>query len=382
MSQTILANHAMVAQTEWEDFILIPDDYFIFKTLDLPRKLSAKKIPNMILGLLSDDSPFPLDQLMWGYLPLNRQKTQWVYFMGLKERLQNFIGNPPREKHLLPCAALGILLAKEDEICTVTCNGMTSVLVQKKPSVCIQTDNTRLPSPAENPPVENPPSSLPKRNLSILQMQEDRHHYRCCLSEQTGDTPAQTTTVLLPRKLVWQADLRDKDQIQQLKKQEYSAYILQRSTKWGFYGLGIVFCFQFFLWIGQAALYFRNKSIEAKTPVAQKWKSKDRLVRKIQPIWDQEVSFFELLGLINTYRPKGIYFTHATTDQPHHVVVEAIADNQATMDAYVQNLQKSQYFSSVEASEAQPFEQGVKFHLSCNFQKTTDSFFRTISSRQ
>ena len=117
--------------------VLVPDDGFIFKTIEVGKKQDGKKIFDTISNEVTANFPFPIEQLAWGYLPLNAEKTQWLYFSGLRERIEGFIGEAADGMHILPCAAVGVFVAQPDETCVLTCGSLSSTLVNQKPASCL-----------------------------------------------------------------------------------------------------------------------------------------------------------------------------------------------------------------------------------------------------
>ena len=92
---------------------LVPDDGFIFKTIEIEKKQSEKKIFDTISSEVAANFPFPIEQLAWGYLPLNTEKTKWLYFSGLRERIEGFVGRA----HPAVCCGWGFCRSTERNLC-------------------------------------------------------------------------------------------------------------------------------------------------------------------------------------------------------------------------------------------------------------------------
>ena len=73
-----------------KDFVVIPDNFFIFKSFEISEKTSSRKLLEVVMNQIVESSPFPIEQLLWGYVQQNYQKNTWVWYAGLKEKIQSF----------------------------------------------------------------------------------------------------------------------------------------------------------------------------------------------------------------------------------------------------------------------------------------------------
>ena len=214
--------------------VLVPDDGFIFKTIEVGKKQDGKKIFDAISNEVTANFPFPIEQLAWGYLPLNAEKTQWLYFSGLRERIEGFVGEVTDSVHILPCAAVGVFVAQPDETCVLTCGSLSSMLVNQKPVSCLSESEVSLSAPKFNQAVG---TSEHRWMLQSAVLNGDGDCV-CTLAEQGGSAQK---TATIPEKVLWQADVRDKTLILKLKKQQKTARRADKGMKWAFAALFITF---------------------------------------------------------------------------------------------------------------------------------------------
>ena len=314
--------------------VLVPDDGFIFKTIEVGKKQDGKKIFDAISNEVTASFPFPIEQLAWGYLPLNAEKTQWLYFSGLRERIEGFVGEVTDNVHILPC-------------------------------------EVSLSAPKFNQAVG---ASEHRWMLQSAVLNGDGDCV-CTLAEQGGSAQK---TATIPEKVLWQADVRDKTLILKLKKQQKTARRADKGMKWAFAALFITFICQAALWVGGFVLGQKQRECKRQAEVAKHIEGEEFLAQKMRAIVEQEMRPFELLGLLNSFRPDKIYFTSATVDNLHNATVEAVSESAMLVENYTKVLRNSGYFESVKVANVHASDQGTKFQLTCDFKEQKPSAFKTL----
>ena len=68
--------------------ILVPDYYFYTELLELPIGLDAEEIQNYAEYTLEDSSPFPVEQLYWGFLTNQEDASCMLLYAAYKPRLK------------------------------------------------------------------------------------------------------------------------------------------------------------------------------------------------------------------------------------------------------------------------------------------------------
>lgn len=69
-----------------ENICLIPDEFFFIDEIAIPSEIEVKEIKSFAFLQLESITPFPLEQILWGYL-YQEDKRKLILFAALKDRL-------------------------------------------------------------------------------------------------------------------------------------------------------------------------------------------------------------------------------------------------------------------------------------------------------
>ena len=359
------------------NFIFVPDDLFFFKKFEMDGKLSNKKLLEAVFNQIVENSPFPIEQLMWGVVPVGGPNGGWIWYAGLKDRILGHLGEVDNGEHVLPYAALAVLLAKENECCCFSHDKHISLVTNGNPVAFLSKDFDDCASLKTFLATKH--ITLPVRRVSLKNLSlGHKNRYKCTYLEQTeGNFPAEVTTHINCED-IWLADIREKELLKTLKHQQSISHLSEEGMKWSCGLLAFAVLFQAVLCIGQLGLLWKQKVRKHLQPVARKIEEKDSLVRQMQAMIEQEIRPFELLGLLNSYRPNNIYFTAATIDNAHNIIVEAVSETAMAVKKFSQDLIDTGSFESVTVDNLNVSSQGTKFKLSCDFKEKQGHYFLNL----
>ena len=367
---------AVQPQSGW-DFIFVPDDLFFFKKFETDGKLSNKKLLDAVFNQIVEKSPFPIEQLMWGVVPAEESKNSWIWYAGLKDRILGHLGEIDDGKHVLPYAAFALLLAKKDECFCFSQDQNVSLVAHGEPIAFLSKDFDDFASLRTF--LDTQHITLPLRRVSINELTlGHKNRYRCSYREQTEEGVPVEVSAHINCEEIWLADIREKELLKTLKHQQNIAHLSEQGMKWSCCLLAFAILFQAILCVGQLGLLWKQKVRKRLQPIARKIEEKDTLVRQMQAIIEQEIRPFELLGLLNSYRPNNIYFTTATIDNAHNIIVEAVSETAMAVKKFSQDLIDSGSFESVIVDNLNVSSQGTKFRLSCDFKERHGHYFLNL----
>ncbi len=368
---------AVVQPQNGLDFVFVPDDLFFFRKFETDSKLSNKKLLETVFNQIVENSPFPIEQLMWGVVPAGNSSGSWVWYAGLKDRILGHLGEIDNGKHVLPCAAFAMLLAKEGECCCFSHDQHVSLVANGEPIAFLSKDFDDCASLRTF--LTDQHITLPLRRISVQELVlGHKNRYKCIYLEQTEEGDSSEVTTHINREDLWLADIREKELLKTLKHQQSISHLSEEGMKWSCGLLAFAILFQAILCVGQLGLLWKQKVRKRLQPVARKIEEKDSLVRQMQAMIEQEIRPFELLGLLNSYRPNNIYFTAATIDNEHNIIVEAVSETAMAVKKFSQDLLDSGSFEAVTVDNLNVSSQGTKFRLSCDFKEKQGHYFLNL----
>lgn len=360
-----------------KDFAIVPDSFFIFKSFEISEKTSTKKLLAIVFNQIVENSPFPIEQLLWGFVQSKHRKNSLIWYAGLKEKVQSFLGEIPTDKHVIPCGALAILLGNDKGNCWLSVENQTSVVMEGEPKAFLSEKCDNWETIKLN--FGHIKGDQPKHYVLKQVRLNHANDYKCILetSSEDGQSFIKNTRILSSR-AIWSADIRDKESLKLLKRQKEILAVTNRGLKWVGYMLLATLVFQLGLLFGKSVVSWKKRVVKRQTSLVKKIENKDFLVRQMQAMLEQEMRPFELLGLLNSHRPNDIYFSNATIDNAHNIVVEAVAESAMSVQEYADKLEESGMFESVRLDNINVSHQGTKFKLSCDFKEKQGSYFSNL----
>ncbi|MDR1254961.1 MAG: hypothetical protein LBJ78_02975 [Puniceicoccales bacterium] len=364
------------------EIALVPDSLFFYQTDEKPKRLPPKQLNEWVYNKITEVSPLPMDQLLWGFVERETAKGGYIllWYAGLKERILGVAGDLPNGLHAIPYFALGFLLAQEGGQ-IFTGDKFTSVLVDKKIFGFYKTEEASFTHIQQCLSTANVEIGDQLTRIKIVSSNVGYSGDIKLVAEcKSLEGSVKMNDVTLRADVIWSADIRDKALIKSLKMQRQVDKVSQIGIRMACMFLILLFSFEVCLMGAKLCLLYKERTKNFLQPKALSIESKDFLVRKIQNTVEQEIRPFELISILNDFRPKSIYFLSSMVDNLHNVVVEAIAETAIAAETYRQQLDKSGYFESVTIENMTTTYQGTKFSLVCDFKEKNKTSFLALEN--
>ncbi|HCJ11961.1 MAG: hypothetical protein A2Y14_02380 [Verrucomicrobia bacterium GWF2_51_19] len=361
--------------------IFIPGELFFTQSVALAEKLHAKELEAFLALTLESSSPFPLDQLYWGYW---RDGAHVLLYAISQKKLFELVDSKALVgTHVLPSFFAPIVNDVDHAATQCVVFGKSLSMLYFEPLAKVPSkvfsfstdqkiDEALLDLARQKAEAFFDLNSMffEKRVWSIVQFAREKQHFTFTLANRHLVNGTETTIVnKVDEHILYQADIRPKSQLIAEKKAFGKNALLNKA-------LGLSAVFLFLLLLGYAGLFagklFVQKQqlqFEAQAPRVKKIEAQDALVTKIDGIISENFRPFELLEVLNQDRPTTLYFLSSTLENNHRVEIVGVAQNINEVNAYRQRLLTSKDLSSAELDRVESAMGKVTFNLYVNFKK-------------
>lgn len=355
----------------------VPGSLFFFKSIALVPTIKTHQLENFVLNSLESISPFLPEQLSWGF---SKKQGQILVYAALREHLDSKNDTLRVAGHVFPALAVGHCLAQEgftlfvhkDEYCLLkNVSGNVTVVelftvseTDDLLSVCQQVLKKHKVDESRVSVVEWLGIDLSVNGASVT------YTIRGALA--TTGTKAVKKQEFSPSWL-WNADVRDKSFLAREKRARSTDRIFRKGMCFAIVVAILLGVLEGALYTGKVVLWHNNRTKNILESHAAKVESTDFLVKKIRNTVEQELRPFELLGILNQFRPDTIWFSSVVIDNVHNVSVEGIAEAASEVESFRRDLAQSKFFEKVTIESLTTDNQGAKFTLFCDFRERNES---------
>ncbi len=369
--------------------ILVPGAYFFIRREVLATELSGAEQAALCELSLEELSPFPLEQLAWGWqLPASADSL--LVFAACIPRLKGEAYDTwPEAQHVFPDflpfslarptaepvvmyvhdAWLGALLFEDDDPLPkkwtfIGLEGKTEAERKASAEASLPRLYRELTGRVPDAPAAVRIFGLPDIRFSTDGLLEI--HHRDAFAEPDSPAPEALKHEVSTGKdgsVLWAADLRDRTFLDKEKKRRRMEGVLWKAfTGSGLAALALLLlCLVYML--GNVLLNQRAARIQAQSPAVTVAEENQLLLGKLEEFSRPPTRPFALLDLLNEERPANIYFRVAFADNTDLLVVEGNATNADEVNRYQQALAASGNFTSAELSEIRSRGGEVQFTL-------------------
>ncbi len=337
--------------------LLVPGEVFYCHSLTLPPEISDSEIDQFAELSLEGLSPFPLDQLLWGFL--RDEKTSLILIYAAYRESINKLGveNLDQYYHVLPSfITINGVSFDEPSITFLSENNSMSALTFSAHSTVPENVFTLS---LEN--IDNSDASLlkVKNNLLVSLKNEGykidnsiylgtsalvdsddklRFKHRLISGEIDSDLNSTATRLPMDEKKLWDADIRASSfKLKASRNRNYSRYVWS-STQLAGIAASLFLLLQFIFMMTDTWTDFRIDKVAERSDEVALIEQKNNLLLRIEQIAQNELKPFEMLATMNLKRPSSIYFTQAVSDSFNQIQVDGAASNVEVVNRYMENL--------------------------------------------
>lgn len=314
------------------DVCLAPPDAFYTQRFEVPKEMTEKEIPEFAAISLESNAPFPVEQMLWGYL--YHPQSPWILVYATpKSRLKKLgLDNLQSWHHIFP-GYLSIYGKTYDKptvsfVCqtgSVTAlfysadNPVPEKIVSRAIGEQLLTDDAILKSRAQLlKQLQKPDNTYHWEDFIYVGDTSVVHndgrcgfYHRVLSGDQSAAIPedAERENILpLTTQTIWQADVRDEEfATSEAKKRQLGQRIWQSLV----IGCGVTI-FLLLLQVGLFAMDFwnhsQNQKILSLEPNARRVEHKLTLANRLTQSVEEDIHPFRMLSAVNENRPSNVFF--------------------------------------------------------------------------
>ena len=345
-----------------EKVLSLPAHLFFIERISIPPELDLSELDDFAELTIESISPFPLDQLYWGFLSAESCSSILLY-AAHRERVKEVVSEPIEAyawvvPEFAPLASTHF--PETTEIIVASDSGSSLLHFAKGNGVpthassiaCLPEEREeaigrlRTEAPALSPEV---PQILLEPTSAVLgENQQPVFHFQATLSGDASTDESRLTKLSPTGTLLWRADVRDA----RFKKSEQSArrvslYSL-RTLSWAAIAallllIGELALLGTHLWLGA-----QQARIAEQQPLVATISEQQTLMFKLEQIERNDLRPIAILDALNNLRPNGIYFTKTVVEGENTVIIDGVSNNVNALNSYTDALQNSGSFELLE----------------------------------
>ena len=369
--------------------VLVPDYYFYTELVALPEGIEPEEIRNYAEYALEDSSPFPLDQLYWGFLTNQNSPSSILIYAAYKPRLKaNDIVDFDDAYHVLPAFVSHTGLDVASPLCFLCQyeDSLSALHFAPGQTFPVQVEsvkfNEREGDEEDNNVVEEnvflasqkliDPESLEQPGIFTcidVRVEDETlvfsHAYQL---DEYADVQMLPDNNVSGNDFLWNADIRDEHLRQkEVKARKYGQYAwsaMQASAV----AAALVIFIQLFNFTGNMLVEQRRARFNENQAAEQLVKNQEVSLNTLKQFKNVALQPFTMLTILNNSRPINIHFDSAVGNSGSPFIIKGKADELEHVQNYTRLLDSSSDIKSATLDDHNTSTgRGVTFKIKADF---------------
>lgn len=373
--------------------ILVPGEYFFTEKVRLLEEVSGKDLDAFLAIRLEGMSPFPIDQLYWGYLHDRVEKSVFLYamYIGRFTLEQREVFSGEGIAHVFPSfiAAYG-QRHKESTITFLSSKASLSAICWEKKSLL----PLRIETLALGDSLENGREELLQLldskgyivesgywQLDRAELLMDRSVcFQNSYHSDEESKPDQTFILSGQNSVTWNADIRPQIVTKAKEKEQKIGQILWVATLLATVGFVVLIMGEGIGFVGRAYLNGKKSIFASQEAEVKLIEGQESLAQKIEQIGHNYYMPFRMLELLNDYRPKKVYFTSVNLGNENNVSIEGVTALVDDLNKFTDDLNASGLIDRFEVVQIVSRQGRITFKMDVNFKIKETNKIEEIAS--
>lgn len=331
------------------DVLVLPAEYFFIEKVEVPTALAPAELADFAELSMEAVSPFPLDQLRWGFL-IAPDSQHLLIYAALKERLK-LAGHTELETYtwVLPdfTTLQGARFTRDTEVVLEGEHYTTSFLL---PSGEASPENIRsLPAGSDTPC-----STGQSIHLKLLAVELSEQSIPTFKFETIGESPADGAwSPLEPDEAsLWNADIRTSSFKDVERSARRTTSLVTRVMGYAAIFAIVLVVLEGLLFAGGFWLKTRTAKIDEQATSVRRIEDKQSLLNKLDQVAQNELRPIAMLTAANEVRTAlgttGIEYDETIIDSSNRLTIEGKANTINELNLYTESLRQSGKFQLAE----------------------------------
>jgi len=330
---------------ERPEVCLIPGRLFFVEHVEVPDVLETKEINGFAELSLESISPFPIEQLYWGYL-YKEGAQQIILYASHRDRLKQE-GFTDLEQYVwvLPDFATlaGAYFAGSTAVHLKSGQQPQVLLFDSGNSVPKEINPSSIPDKADHLDLYLDEIILEDNGLPVFT------HYS---SESRGDEAKSWSRVSPNEHQLWQSDIRPVDFKQAEQRNRQLSSWVTRALNWAAI-LALVFIVAELGLLGANFWQSRLQSqIDGQRSTVATIQDRQSLMNKLDQVAQNELRPIDALDALNQLKPNGIYFDSTDIEGANHIKIDGVSSTISELNNYIETLRRSGSFEIVTSPKS------------------------------
>ena len=384
------------------DVIWLPSFHFVVIRVECPNTMTGTERTSFIELAVESHSPFPIEQIYWGYYP-EPSSQQALLYMGLKEQFplsESAIGSA---QYVFPSFLAAVVAKREYDGIQLFADdyGLSALWFEASNPLPRKVLSRRWSAfGVESPPSDNSELMLEiVRNwtkelqvvtdisvndrlirLSGLQLESSSTlHLSLDISNWQNGSEIETLSKTLTGDTLYACDVRDETQIQKLKTKALASHRLWRALQIGGVFAASLGLLAIGLLLSERALESQDAKLEEQASAVEQVNQKEILLDSLDLFSIAALQPFEALERMNRIRPDSLYFrsleagaNRQAEREEFTIKLKAVASSAAQADKFSAQLQADPFFSQVRLSKLRSKTKRTDFELEVHMPAASD----------
>jgi len=331
------------------DVLVLPAEYFFIEKVEVPTALAPAELADFAELSMEAVSPFPLDQLRWGFLIAPDGQYLLIY-AALKERLK-LAGHTELESYtwVLPdfTTLQGARFTRDTEVVLEGEHYTTRFLL---PSGEASPENIRSLPAGSDTPISKGQSI----HLKLLTVELSEQSIPTFKFETIGESPADGLwSPLEPDEAsLWNADIRPSSFKTVERSARRTTSLVTRIMGYAAIFAIVLVVFEGLLFLGDFWLGTRTAKIDEQATPVRRIEDKQSLLNKLDQVAQNELRPIAMLTAANEVRTAlgttGIEYDETIIDSSNRLTIEGKANTINELNLYTKSLRQSGKFQLAE----------------------------------